>query len=169
MRANGIVTTGKHFPNLSLTRIDSHAALPRLDRSLAQLDRYEFVPFRRLKDELGAIMVGHVMVPALDPKLPTSISAAAIRTLRKRIGFNGVVISDDLKMKALSDRFSLKEIVLRAVFADVDILLVAWDQARQLEALQTLERAVAMGRLTPARVDRSVRRILALKYRYARQ
>jgi beta-N-acetylhexosaminidase len=168
MRQNRVVATGKHFPNLSLTRTDSHQALPRLDRSLAQLESYEFVPFRSLKDQLGAVMVGHVMVPELDPKLPTSISPAAMKALRERVGFRGVVISDDLKMKALSSRFPFYEIVLRSVFADVDILLIAWDKDKQLEAVDVLERAVAKGKLPVARIDRSVRRILSLKYRFAR-
>lgn len=168
MRRHGIVTTGKHFPNLSLTRVDSHKALPILDRTLAQLTGHEFVPFERLSDELSAIMVGHVMVPQLDPKHPASVSGRITRILREDVGFDGVIVSDDLKMRALSDRYSLREIVLRCVFADIDLMIMAWDRGKQLEAVAVLEQAVRKGHLKPARIDASVRRILALKSRFAR-
>lgn len=168
MRRHGIVTTGKHFPNLSFTRIDSHKALPTLDRTLAQLKGHEFLPFERLSGELSAIMVGHVMVPQLDPKHPASVSGRITRILREDIGFDGVIVSDDLKMRALSDRYSLREIVLRCVFADIDLMIMAWDRGKQLEAVGVLEQAVLKGHLKPARIDASVRRILALKSRFAR-
>jgi beta-N-acetylhexosaminidase len=168
MRRHGIVTTGKHFPNLSFTRTDSHKALPILDRTLVQLTEHEFVPFERLSEELSAIMVGHVMVPQLDPKHPASVSSRITRILREDIGFDGVIISDDLKMRALSDRYSLREIVLRCVLADIDLMIMAWDRAKQLEAVDVLEQAVRKGHIKPARIDASVRRILALKSRFAR-
>lgn len=168
MRQHGIITTGKHFPNLSQTVQDSHRELPTLDRTMAQLEKHELVPFKKLKGELGAIMVGHVLVPDLDKVHPASVSPAAVRAIRERVGFNGVIVSDDLKMKALSDRYPLYEMVLRSVFAGVDMLIIAWDRDKQLEAARVLERAVKRGKLPVARIDESVRRILALKYRYAR-
>jgi len=168
MRQHGIITTGKHFPNLSQTVQDSHRELPTLNRTLAQLEKHELVPFKKLKGELGAIMVGHVLVPDLDKVHPASVSPAAVRAIRERVGFDGVIVSDDLKMKALSDRYPLYEMVLRSVFAGVDMLIIAWDRDKQLEAARVLERAVKRGKLPVARIDESVRRILALKYRYAR-
>lgn len=168
MRKNGIITTGKHFPNLSLTRADSHKTLPVLDRKLEELKKREFVPFARLKDELGAIMVGHVMVPAIDAVAPASVSARITRILREDIGYDGVLISDDLKMKALSDRYTLPDIILRSVQADIDILIMAWDPDKQLTAVDVLEKAVRRGQVKPSRIDASLRRILALKSRFAR-
>lgn len=168
MRANRIVTTGKHFPNLSVTRPDSHRNLPVLGRNLEQLEHYELVPFTKLKDKLGAIMVGHVVVPDIDPKYPASISTKVGRVLRKTIGWQGVVISDDLKMKALSDRYSLPEIVVRSLFAEVDILLIAWGPEKQRETLNILEKLVTRGKIPESRIDRSVRRILKLKETFTR-
>ncbi len=167
MQENGVIATGKHFPNLSSTHPDSHKALPVLERSLDQLEQKEFVPFRRIRRDLGAIMVGHVIVPDLDPKYPASISAKAVKTLRDRVGWQGVVITDDIKMKALSDHYPLLEILVRAVFADVDIMMVAWGKDKQKDSVDILERAVTQGKISTARIDRSVRRILALKYRFA--
>jgi beta-N-acetylhexosaminidase len=167
MQANGIIATGKHFPNLSTTKPDSHHELPILDRRLADLEKKEFVPFKKIKDDLGAIMVGHVVVPDLDPMHPASVSPKAIQALRQRIGWRGVIISDDIKMKALSARYPLPEIVIRSVHAGVDLLIVAWGRDKQEQAARVLETAVAKGHLSKARIDESVRRILTLKYQYA--
>lgn len=169
MNDHGVVTTGKHFPNLSLTHADSHTKLPVLSRSVNELIAHEFVPFTKLKDDVGAIMVGHVMVPAIDPVYPTSVSAKAIKLLRDTIGFKGVVVTDDMKMKALADHYSVTEMTLLAVDADVDVLLMAWDPPRQLEAAAAIEQAVMQKRLPMARIDRSVRRILTLKRRFTPQ
>lgn len=168
MDAAGVISTGKHFPNLSKTLVDSHQTLPVLQRSLQELQAHEFLPFQSLRRQLNAVMVGHVLAPALDPKFPTSISPRAIEVLRRKVGFRGVIISDDLKMKALTENYPFYEIVLRAIFADIDLLIVAWSRERQIEAVDIIERATRTGALSQERIDRSVRRILALKFRYAR-
>lgn len=111
MRAQRIVATGKHFPNLSVTQTDSHLGMPVLGRGLEDLMGHELVPFARLKDHLGAVMMGHLVVPDIDPLHPASVSPKAGKVLRDRLGWEGVVISDDLKMKALTDRYPLNEIV----------------------------------------------------------
>lgn len=169
MQENGVIATGKHFPNLSSTRPDSHQELPILDRRVSQLEKKEFVPFKRLKGDLGAIMVGHVVVPDLDPMYPASISPKAIAALRKNIGWEGLIISDDIKMKALSNRYTFPEIVLRSVAAGVDMLIVAWGRDKQEEAVRILEKAVKRGAISRTRIDESVRRILTLKYQYAQR
>lgn len=169
MNQHGIVTTGKHFPNLSLTHTDSHQNLPVLDRTVAQLLAHELVPFSNLKEKVGAVMVGHVLVPSIDPVYPASVSAKAIKILRQKIGFKGVVITDDLKMRAVSERYSVRDMVLLAIDADVDMLLMAWDPAKQVEAAKAIENAVRERRLSLARIDRSVRRILELKAQYLRR
>jgi beta-N-acetylhexosaminidase len=163
-----IITTGKHFPNLSLTRTDSHKALPVLKRTLADLSRHELLPFKKLKTDLGAIMVGHMMAPHIDPDWPTSISPRAIKLLRRDVGYQGVICTDDLKMKALSDRYSPAEIALRAVHAGADLLIVAWDDDKQAQMSEALYRAVMRGKIPMSRIDASVRRILELKQKFVR-
>lgn len=168
MASVGIACTGKHFPNLSNTIVDSHKDLPILKRTLDELRSYEFRPFLHAADDLGAIMVGHVLVPAIDPLHPSSMSSPTGTLLRKELGFDGVLITDDLKMKAISNRYSLRESIIRAVFADMDILMLAWDEPRKLESQRILEDLVVKGQITHERIDRSVRRILSLKDRFAR-
>lgn len=161
-----IITTGKHFPNLSSTIVDSHSGLPFLHRSLKQLLAYEFRPFLNLRNQVDAMMVGHVMVPAIDKHHPTSISPKAIRLLRDKIKFDGVVITDDIKMGALSQRYPYREIVLRAIHAGADIIIMAWDPEKQLAATKALAYAVRKGVIPETRIDEAVLRILTLKYKY---
>lgn len=164
----GIASTGKHFPNLSLTKDDSHQVLPVLDRTLSEMWEHELLPFRRLCHALPAIMIGHILVPKIDPKYPASMSSKIIRLLRSDIGFKGIIVSDDLKMRAVTKNFSLREIVLRSIFAGVDILILASDLETQLLAVDTLQQAVSRGYISISRIDDSVRRILRVKSRFAR-
>lgn len=168
MAAERVVTTGKHFPNLSLTQTDSHLGLPVLDRTLADLRRHELIPFKKLKNELGAIMIGHMMAPSIDAEWPTSLSPRAIKLLRRDVGYQGVICTDDLKMKALSDKYTPAEIAIRAVAAGADLLIVAWDDDKQTEMAKAIHRAVTRGKIPMRRIDDSVRRILALKQKYVR-
>ncbi len=168
MEKGGVASTGKHFPNLSLTRTDSHQALPVLNRTLAQLRKHEFLPFAGLRDDMGAVMVGHVLVPALDKELPASISPRIVRVLRETLGYQGVIMTDDVKMKALSIKYTPAEIAVRAVQAGCDMLIAVWDPAKQLAMVRALEDAVRTKKISTERIDQSVRRILELKERYAR-
>lgn len=161
-----VISTGKHFPNLGYSVEDSHYVLPVINRKLAELQKYEFKPFAQLKDTVDVMMIGHVLVPEIDHEHPTSISKPAIDVLRKNIGFSGVIISDDLKMKALTDRYSVPEITLRSVHAGVDILLAAWERDKQIQMISVLERAVKRKVISEERINQSVTRILTLKYRY---
>lgn len=166
LKDSNVISTGKHFPNLGYTTDDSHLTLPVIKRRLVDLKRYEFMPFMKLKDDVEVMMMGHVLVPDIDPNHPTSVSRPAVRILRDDIGFKGVIISDDLKMKALTDRYTVAEIGLRSVHAGVDVLLAAWEKDKQLQLIDAIERAVKRNVIKESRIDASVARILSLKYKY---
>jgi beta-N-acetylhexosaminidase len=166
LKATNIIATGKHFPNLGYSTEDSHVMLPVIRRRISDLKKYEFMPFLRLKDDIEVMMMGHVLVPDIDPKHPTSISRPAVSILRNDIGFKGVIISDDLKMKALTDRYTVPEIGLRSVTAGVDIMLAAWEKDKQLQLIESIEKAVKRNVIREERINASVARILALKYKY---
>jgi len=167
MHSNGIATTGKHFPNLGKTVVDTHKRLATLNRSLQELTKHEFRPFMRLKNDLSAIMVGHIMVPSIDSELPSSISKKTITLLRNKIGFKGVIVSDDIKMGALSNNLTYDEIVLKAVEAGIDLIIMAWDKDKKTDALKVLESAVLNGVISKERIDSSVERILLMKHKFA--
>lgn len=165
-RATNIISTGKHFPNLGYSIEDSHLELPVINRKLSELKKYEFIPFFNLKQSIDAIMIGHVLVPDIDPKYPASISKAVVSILRREIGFQGVIISDDLKMKSLTDRYTVPEIGLRCINAGIDILLAAWEKEKQIQLIDAIEKAVKRKVISERQIDESVRRILTLKYKY---
>jgi beta-N-acetylhexosaminidase len=142
--------------------------LPILNKTLAELEKHEFIPFSDQKDNLAAVMVGHVMVPAIDKRYPASISPKLIRQLRNRIGFEGVIVTDDIKMGALTNKFGHKEIAIRAIRAGADMIIMAWEEKKQLEAVDAVEAAVRKGIINSSSIDRSVRRILKMKFKYAK-
>ena len=138
LEASGVVPCGKHFPGHGDTAVDSHFSLPRVGRTLAELSRVELRPFRAaIRRGLPMLMTAHVVYEALDPVRPATLSAPILRgLLRERLGFEGVVVSDDLAMHALDAAGSVAEIAVGAVAAGCDLLLAC-------QRLEDGERAVA--------------------------
>ncbi len=165
MQKNRIIATGKHFPNLGDTRVDSHFRLPVQTKNYQQMMKREFLPFKNQTDKLGAIMVGHLMVPSIDSFYPASLSEKIIPILRNDLGYKGIVITDDIKMKALSSRFSLEQIVTKSVKAGSDMIIIAWGKNKQKKAYKYLYQAVIRKQIPMTRIDDAVTRILRQKYR----
>lgn len=165
LRESGVISVVKHFPGHGDTATDSHLELPVVNKSLAELEKLELLPFRAAAAAgADAIMAAHILLPRLDPDYPATLSPAVITgLLRESIRYGGVVITDDMTMGAIVNHYPLKEAAVRAVQAGCDLILVAhgYDQVR--EAAAGLREAAADGRLTLERIDRSVARILALK------
>ncbi len=159
-----VLATAKHFPGHGDTEVDSHLSLPVIPLQRPRLERIEWVPFREAIDAgVMAVMTAHVAVPALEenPRRPASLSAAILeRVLRKELGFRGLIVSDSMKMQGLTRGYWSGEAAVQALEAGVDVLLDPPDAQVVFGAL--LE-AVKTGRLSRARVDRSVERILQAK------
>ena len=165
LQSGGVISTAKHFPGHGDTDIDSHLALPVLQFDNARLDSVELVPFRYVIDNGGmSIMTAHLAVPALgeDERRPATLSNAMLHTLlRNELGFAGLIVTDALGMRAISRNYSPDEAAVMAVEAGVDMLLVPPDTRLVFE---TLIGAVQSGKIAEERIDRSVRRILMMKY-----
>jgi len=160
----GCLATAKHFPGHGDTGTDSHLELPVIDRSRARLDTVELAAFRAAFDAgVQSVMIGHLAVPALDSLgLPASLSAAMVTSLlRKEFGFNGLIVTDGLEMRALTRGFTADSVAVLAVRAGADILLVPPDPD---VAVSAVVNAVKRGEITVQRVNESVRRILAAKH-----
>lgn len=169
LEAGGVASCGKHFPGHGDTNADSHLDLPRLPHDLERLRRVELVPFRAFaRAGLASLMTAHVLFDALDPAVPATMSTRVLDgLLRKELGFDGVLVSDDLEMKAIADHYSVEEATVLGTLAGVDLFLVChrWDvQERCIEALV---RAVESGRVPRARIDEAHRRLAALEARFA--
>jgi beta-N-acetylhexosaminidase len=167
LQDGGVLASAKHFPGHGDTDVDSHYALPVLAKSRAHLDSFELLPFEMLIDRgVGSVMVGHLNVPAYDarPKYPASLSRPLIDgLLRKQLKFNGLVFTDAMEMRAVTDSFPAGEAAVEALVAGNDVVLLP---AEPLLAHAAIRRALAEGRYDRQQMETSVRRVLATKYRY---
>lgn len=169
MQAEGVAACAKHFPGHGDTHQDSHLDLPRLPHDMERLEAVELLPFRRVAGSVASIMTAHVVFEALDPHRPATMSRPALDgILRDRIGYEGVVISDDLEMKAIADHHSVGEAVVEGVRAGVDLFLVCHHEEVQAKAIESLVRAVRQGRVPEARIAEAGRRVDRLVKRYVR-
>ncbi len=164
----GILACGKHFPGHGDTETDSHFALPTIRRTRAALDAVELVPFRAAIDAgLAAIMTAHILFPALDPHLPATLSPTILTgLLRQELGFGGLIITDDLEMRGVAEKWGAPEAAVLAVLAGADILLCCHEWDTQLAIQSALLTAVQIGRLTESRLDQSLTRIAAAKAKW---
>lgn len=162
MQGGGVAACAKHFPGHGDTHSDSHLELPRLEHDLDRLHAVELPPFAAaVAQEVASVMTAHVLFPRLDRKRPATLSPPIINLLREELGYDGLIFSDDLEMRAVADHFSAEERTLWALEAGVDSLLVCSDWSLAGEVLRLLERA-------PDRlVEQALGRLVALKSAYA--
>jgi beta-N-acetylhexosaminidase len=159
----------KHFPGHGSTTTDSHTGLPKIDLDRATLDRIQLPPFRAaIAAGVPAIMSAHIVVPVLDPtpELPVTLSKAVMTDLlRNTLGFQGLVVTDDLEMGALR-HVGEATAGLRAFEAGADYLLFRFDESAQIEGHRLITDAVRSGSVSSARLEQSVRRIVDAKRRF---
>lgn len=159
----GVVACGKHFPGHGDTDLDSHLALPRIAHDRARLERVELAPFRAARGKLPTIMTAHVVFDAIDPGVPATLSRAVIDgVLRSELGYDGVIVSDDLEMKAVADRWGVAESAVRAIEAGCDALLVCAHAERAIEAHAALVARAAADERFAARLAEAAARVDAL-------
>lgn len=169
LQAGGVAACGKHFPGHGDTRADSHQELPLVEHPPDRLRAIEFEPFRAaIAEHVAAIMTAHVLVPAFDAARPATLSAPLLQAaLRGELGFDGVIVSDDLEMKAVSARYAVPEAAVEAISAGCDaVLLCGGDMDLQGRTLEALIRAVECGRIPGPRVDDACRRLRRAKVRF---
>jgi beta-N-acetylhexosaminidase len=125
LSAGGLLACGKHFPGHGDTDLDSHLALPRLCHRRERLESVELAPFRAASGRIPALMTAHVVLEELDSELPATLSRRVITgLLREELGYDGLIISDDLEMKAVSEHWGIADAGVRAIAAGCDTLLV---------------------------------------------
>lgn len=161
----GILATAKHFPGHGETLADSHLTLPESPQSPARWRAVEFVPFRRaIQAGVPLVLMAHLSCPALDSGAPSSLSRRIVtEILRGELGFDGVVVSDDLTMEAIAARLDPGEAAVRFLEAGGDLVLICHDPGRQRAALAAVEAAARAGRLSEARLAASLDRIARLR------
>jgi len=169
LQASGIAACGKHFPGHGDTSTDSHFELPLVEHPPDRLRAVEFEPFRAaIAEQVAFIMTAHVLVPALDENRPATLSPSIVEgLLRRELGFEGVILSDDLEMKAISARYSVPAAAVEAIQAGCDAVLVCGGGVDlQAQTLEALVRAVESGAITAARLDDAWQRLKRAKERF---
>jgi beta-N-acetylhexosaminidase len=168
LQSEGLAACGKHFPGHGDTSVDSHLELPLVEHPPDRLRRVEFVPFKAAIDAgVATMMTAHVLVPSLDEEVPATLSKAIVGLLRNELGFEGVILSDDLEMKAVAGRYAVPEAAVRAVAAGCDgVLICSGDHDTQAAALEALVHAVEDERIPMARIDNALRRQQRAKERF---
>jgi beta-N-acetylhexosaminidase len=170
MQSAGVAACGKHFPGHGDTAQDSHHDLPRLPHAMDRLEAVELPPFAAAaRAGLAAIMTAHVIFGAIDAKYPATMSRAVLHgVLRERLGFDGVIVSDDLGMKAVAAHYSPEEVIVRGAGAGVDLFLMADDAVAANRAIDLLLRAVERGDIDREVIQAANRRLERLCTAYVR-
>jgi beta-N-acetylhexosaminidase len=169
LQETGMAACGKHFPGHGDTNEDSHLELPLVEHGPERLRAVELVPFRAAIDaDVATIMTAHVLVPAFDEEHPATLSERIVTgLLRRELGFEGVILSDDLEMRAIAGRHDVPSAAVRAIAAGCDgVLVCGADQHVQAAALEALVHAVEDERLPFSRVEDALRRQRRAKERF---
>jgi beta-N-acetylhexosaminidase len=169
LQAEGIAACGKHFPGHGDTSTDSHHELPLVEHPPERLRATEFVPFKAAVDAgVATIMTAHVLVPALDETRPATLSKRIVTdVLRRELGYEGVILSDDLEMKAVAMEYPVPKSAVLAIEAGCDgILICSGDHAAQVAALEALVHAVENGTIPRTRLDDALKRQQRAKERF---
>lgn len=163
-----VVATAKHFPGHGDTSVDSHLDLPTIAHDQARIRSLELVPFvKAIGHGVDAIMSSHIYFPAFEPeKRPATLSKAVLTgLLREELGFDGVIMTDCMEMNAIAVHYGTVAASVMAIEAGADLVLISHRMELQLGAIDAIEQAVQDGRISEARIDASVARLLALKTR----
>jgi beta-N-acetylhexosaminidase len=164
--AEGVACCVKHFPGHGDTHVDSHRDLPTVDKPLAELERFEFAPFRmaaQAEHPAPAMMTAHIVYPALDPEYPATMSRPILTgILRDQWQYQGVIITDGMDMHAIAHRFGVGQAAVRALVAGADMVMAIGSRATQEETIDAIAAAIASGELPMIEVEARLARLATL-------
>jgi len=165
MREAGVLPVGKHFPGHGDTSLDSHLALPTVDRNKDILEQVELPPFQQaIENGLDVIMTAHVIYDAWDDNNTATFSPTILQSiLREKLGFKGLVMSDDLEMKAVQDHVNFDLFPTQGLEAGLDIFLICHDIAKVKTLHNRMIEDVESGKIASSRIEQSLHRILEVK------
>lgn len=159
---NKVLTTIKHFPGLGNTSVDPHFGLPKIDKSIEELDEKELIPFKYAIDKgVDSVMTAHVLFPNIDPSnLPGTMSKVFLTDiLKERYSFDGVIVTDCLEMDAISKHYGVGNGAVKALIAGADLVIVSHTEKLQEEAITCIEKAIENGEITINELEEKISRI----------
>jgi beta-N-acetylhexosaminidase len=161
--SEGVACCVKHFPGHGDTHVDSHRDLPLVAKPLAELERFEFAPFRMAAASAPAMMTAHIVYPALDPEFPATMSRPILTgILREQWNYRGVVITDGMDMHAIAHRYSAGQAAVNALVAGADMVMAIGTRETQQETIDAIARAIRDGVLPMDEVEARLARLSAL-------
>lgn len=168
IRNTNVIPSIKHFPGHGDTSTDSHIELPIIDKSLDDIKNFELIPFKAAIDkDIKMIMSAHILIPSIDKEYPATLSRKILGDiLRDEMGYEGVIISDDMTMGAIVNNYSLEEASKSFLQAGGDILLVCHGADNPRLVFNKIMESIEIGELTEEEIDTKVYRILELKNRF---
>jgi beta-N-acetylhexosaminidase len=165
--SEGVACCVKHAPGHGDTHVDSHLALPQVDKPRSALEALEFSPFQQAAASAPAMMTAHITYPALDPVYPASLSHQILTGLmRGEWNYDGVIITDSLDMQAIAERYSAGDAAVRALLAGADMMMTLGDRAMQQASIDALARAIEAGQIDGVDLAKRSKRLNALAERY---
>lgn len=168
MQNSGIISVIKHFPGHGSTKIDSHRFLPIVSKNIEQLEQEDIYPFiQAIKNGADALLVGHLVIKEITGIYPASLSRKfIIEYVRRKYKFNGVIFTDDLKMKAIKFLFGASSAIEKAFQAGNDVIVFRFNQKEEKRAIEKITKMVESQKIKIGRINRSVKRIISLKEKY---
>ena len=170
LQEKGIMAVAKHFPGLGRADIDPHFNLPRIDLDIKEIHDINIPPFRSaIQEKVSGIMTSHAVYPSLDREYPATLSSNILDSLlRKEIGFKGLILTDDLEMGAISNKWGVAEGALASFKAGADILLICEDQGKVLESIDMIRDSILRNKISKKRLNESITRIKKARSKLAK-
>ena len=168
LQARNVMAVAKHFPGIGRTTLDSHLDRPILDAEFKELNRFDLPPFKNaIANDVAGMMLSHVVYPGIDAAWPASLSLEiAGNLLRKRLGFGGIILTDDLDMGAIVKYYDIDTVMERIIAADIDITLICHEGPKIETAFEVLLRNYADKTTAAPDGTEAIRRIMRLKRKY---
>lgn len=168
LQKNKVVSAIKHFPGHGATKQDSHNFLPVINEKIEKLEKEDMYPFEQaIKNGADVVLVGHLLIKNITGIYPASLSRKFIaKYLRMKYRYNGVIITDDLKMKAIKVLYGTKLSVRKAFEAGNDIIVFRYNNKKEVEVIEQIISLVKKGKIKENRINKSVKRIIDLKNKY---
>lgn len=168
LQQNNVISVIKHFPGHGLTKKDSHFRIPKIKEKIEQLQKEDIQPFEvAIKNGADAIMVGHLIIKDVDKKYPASLSKKVIQKyLIEKYNYNGLIITDDMKMMAIRLHYNMKRVVKRAILAGNDIVMIGLSYKKVDRIIKYIIGQIKKGKISEERINKSVEKILRIKEKY---
>jgi len=168
LQLNNIMAVAKHFPGIGRTTLDSHMDLPVLDEDLSGMEQFDLIPFEAgIQSGVSGVMLSHIFYTQLDPQWPASLSSPIARNLlREQMGFDGLVLTDDLDMGAISKHYDIHTAIHQILAADIDLALICHKGPNMEIAFEEILKEMTDTPELRARGIESVERIMRAKRKF---